>query len=194
MASLRRFLPRLSPAPAGFTLVELLLTVVLGGLLVAATAVVLVGATRARRGQQTILQLRSSWARLTTLLAAEVGEGSRLQSGVTTSGCSSTQASLLTITVPVDTPSSATLNTRQIHYYLQATADGPSLRRCGPPILASGSLDATATTPVDAELVSGLTLAAAVDAVGTSVTFTPDPLVLGSTGVFSLHTGTRLIE
>ena len=179
----------------GFTLVELLVALVLGGLLLTALALVLVSAARAHRSQRTILQLRNDWARLSTLLAVEVGEGSRLESGRSTTGCTSSQTSLLTITVPVDTLASASLNTRLIHYYLQGTGTATSLRRCGPAILASGQLNPDPSQPlVDVEVLQGLALAAAVDSSGSSVTLTPAPAVEGSTGPLSLNTRTRLIQ
>jgi Tfp pilus assembly protein PilW len=138
---------------AAFTLVELLLgsalgLILLGGLMMMATSVLRAGL---RDDNQQSAQ--DSWAQLNQFLVIEVGEAGRLYEGITEvspivldqapSDCPGASrdagSDSFTIRVPNADPA-GTVSYRTITYYMS----GGHLMRCGPQVLANGSLNFSA--------------------------------------------------
>ena len=133
--------PSITPPPAsprtaaGLSLVELLITTVLGALILAVAARVLTSDIRSTSSQEAIQQMRDHWGRVNYFVDTEVREGLSLSKAPGADRCVAASNPLLTITVP------APGGTSTIHYYEQ----GGSLWRCGPDINADGTLDFNTT-------------------------------------------------
>ena len=191
-------MPRVPPSQSAFTLTELMVAAMLGGLLIAAAAQVIVSHTRMFGKQMEINRLRSDWGRLIQFLAVETAEGDQISTAETMSetGCPSSLSSLFSVRVPLydtatTTPTSA-VPTRMIHYDLAGSGAEQTLRRCGPAILSSGQLNASSSTFVDSALIQGISISVSV-ASSRSITITPSTLVTGSLEPFTLRTKVRMI-
>lgn len=117
---------------SGFTLVELLITVALGGMLLAMAIHVITTHIRITSRQEALQRLRDHWGLVSHLINTEALEGSTLQRSQAMENCEGGGSSILTILLsnPDQTP---------IHYYqLGNTHD---LWRCGPEIQRSGHLN-----------------------------------------------------
>lgn len=132
--STRRPLPNGGPMNA-FTLVELLVVSVIGGVLLAATAGVIVSHIRSTAIQEVSQRLRDDFGRISYLMETEIGEGDSVTFAV---GCSATSG--FTIRLPRlpslqdgTTPAAVT-----IRYYNDGAGN---LRRIGPDVLPSGELN-----------------------------------------------------
>lgn len=161
---------RASQTAEGFTLTELLISLVMGGVLMAAAASTMVSQIRSGNIMEITQSLRSDMGRLTTFLNAEIGEGDRISYGVAitgTGGCSGvsgTSTSLFTIYVPNLGGTGTTLATTPIHYFVTGSGNTAALNRCGPPIHSNGRLNFAGTrlaTPVSPNTT--LTLANTTD-------------------------------
>ena len=152
---------RLRARTTGYTMLELLIVVVVGGLVVTAISTVITSQVRLTRNQLLAQQRRTDWSRFTYFLANEVGEGCQVRTSTVTasasddpncppptaaslsgSGCAVPSGSslLLIIVVPIVqavTPITS-LNPvpRNIVYYSTGTGTSTTVFRCGPPILA----------------------------------------------------------
>jgi len=157
---------------SGFTLLEALLVLVIGGLVMAAAGSVISAVLRSQRAQLLVQQRRSDWSRFTTFLSHEVGEGSAVSVTPPASNpCATSMDSFLfSIAVPIATNTGAPVD-RQVHYYTTGTGTNTTVFRCGPGIETSGRLQSAGTTT--ARLIAGIPLAAAVDANNVIVTLTP---------------------
>lgn len=123
---------------SGFTLTELLITVAIGGLLIAASATVIISEIRSGIATERFARAQQDFLRISSFINSEVGEGARLQYSQATTGCLPSGTSLVTIVIPYGFNSSTLLpNESIVHYYVS----GGSLYRCGPPILATGALN-----------------------------------------------------
>ena len=129
-----------------FTLIELLLGVVIGGVALAFAANVLVGQIRITRNFYNSGQVRQDLARLHYFLLAETGEACAFQLGSTSlTSCGGTCVKsgfnelrlLVPITTSVKDDPAEAANLRTIIYRLS----GNQLLRTGPRILSSGALD-----------------------------------------------------
>ena len=180
--------------PRGYTLLELLIVVVLGGLVLAAISTVILSQVRLTRNQLLAQQSRSDWSRFTYFLANEVGEGCQVYAtttasandnpicnpanaavGTNVSDCTSGAVVLFVVVVPIVPTNLATPSPdqRNIYYTAGTGTNAGTLFRCGPPILQSGRLDSTITTFTKTPLLSGIPITATVDANNVSVTLTP---------------------
>lgn len=146
------------------SLVELLIALVLGGVVMAGAARVLIGDVRSSSNQEAIQRLRDHWGRVNYFVDTEVREGISVSTAAGTGACLDAANPRLTILVP------ATAGPGAIHYYEQAG----SLWRCGPDINANGSLDFTTIT--NGVLVENATMQTTITN-GTNVSYT---LVLNS--------------
>ncbi len=157
----------------GFTLLELLIVLMLGGLMMTAITTVITSELRLGRTQLLAQQRRSDWSRFTTFLANEVGEG-RL---VTTSpartwpGCRRLRGErlLFSVTVEIAQDNSEPVQ-RSVDYYTTGTGTDTVLFRCGPDIDPDGRLDRDLRVFTPARLLSGIPLSAVTDATEVSVT------------------------
>ncbi|MCT0230529.1 prepilin-type N-terminal cleavage/methylation domain-containing protein [Synechococcus sp. CS-1324] len=134
---------------AGFSLIELLVGLVMGGFLMAAAASTVVSQIRSGNRMEVAQSLRNDMGRLSSFLEAEIGEGDTIRYGVAITGaggCTGASGnSLFTIDVPNLGATGATLVTTPIHYYLTGSGNTAALNRCGPPINANGSLNFAGT-------------------------------------------------
>ncbi len=169
---------RLRARTTGYTMLELLIVVVVGGLVVTAISTVITSQVRLTRNQLLAQQRRTDWSRFTYFLANEVGEGrevstSTTAAALTADGCPADGALLFSVRVPIATDAGAP-EERNVHYYTTGTGTNTALFRCGPPILDTGRLNSTTTTFTPARLLAGIPITAAVDATNpVSVTLTP---------------------
>jgi prepilin-type N-terminal cleavage/methylation domain-containing protein len=170
--------PQRAPS-RGFTLLELLIVVVLGGLVLAAITTVITSQVRLSRTQLLAQQRRSDWSRFTYFLANEVGEGRLVRTDtpaatLTADGCTlpSGGALLFSVSVPIATDTGNPVE-RNVHFYTTGTGTNTAIFRCGPPIQTSGRLNSATTTFTPARLLAGIPITAAVDANNVSVTLTP---------------------
>lgn len=120
----------------GFTLVELLITVLIGGMLLAMAAQVITTHIRITSRQEALQRLRDHWGRVNHLINTEALEGSVIERNQTMENCTGGGSSILTIRLsdPNQTP---------IHYYQHASTD--DLWRCGPEVQMSGHLNLSNT-------------------------------------------------
>jgi prepilin-type N-terminal cleavage/methylation domain-containing protein len=160
----------------GFTLLELLIVLMLGGLMMTAITTVITSQLRLGRTQLLTQQRRSDWSRFTTFLANEVGEGRQVTTNTSaatlTAECPDLPlggALLFSVRVPIDTILLAPVE-RNVHYYTTGTNTTTSLFRCGPPILPGGRLSTATRIFTPALLLSGIPLSAVTDANEVSVT------------------------
>jgi prepilin-type N-terminal cleavage/methylation domain-containing protein len=165
-----------SQAAEGFTLTELLISLVLGGVLMAAAASTVVSQIRSGNSMEIAQSLRNDMGRLTTFLDSEIGEGDTISYFVPLTGpdgCGVGGTSLFTINVPNLGGTGTTLTTTPIHYYLSGIGNTAALNRCGPPINANGSLNFGGTriaTPVSPNTTLTLTNTTDTKAVNFSLT------------------------
>lgn len=135
------------PAERGFTLVELLVSTLIGALMLLAGTYLAVSHVRTTGRQAAVHRFQTDFGRLSHLIETEVDEGTALaygQATTATAGCSNVGvASVFSITVPVlvTAETAAASAVRTIYYY---PAEG-NLRRCGPAINADGTLNTTTT-------------------------------------------------
>jgi type II secretory pathway pseudopilin PulG len=140
------------PSSMGFSIVELLLSVVIGGLLLASISQVIISHIRASAQQVEIQRLRSSWRKFQDLLTTETQEAvefSDIDNEVRLCAFQEGVDQLIIIlTVPMYSDSFIsplypdTVRDTRISYYQTINAEGvPEVRRCGPYIRADGSLD-----------------------------------------------------
>jgi prepilin-type N-terminal cleavage/methylation domain-containing protein len=160
----------------GFTLLELLIVLTLGGLMMTAITTVITSELRLGRTLLLTQQRRSDWSRFTNFLANEVGEGRRVRTNtppatLTADGCSlpTGGALLFSVTIPIATNQGLPVE-RNVHYYTTGTGTNTVLFRCGPDIEQTGRLDRTRRVFIPARLLSGIPLSAAIDPTQVSVT------------------------
>ncbi|MFY8149299.1 MAG: PilW family protein [Prochlorococcaceae cyanobacterium] len=185
----------------GFSLVELMVASVIGGLMIAAAASVAVTHLRSSSNQLTIQQRRSDWGKLTYLIQTETGEGISVAAGVATTGCANNVSSLFTITVPIFDASSpgVAVPTRLIHYYQTGAGAAAQLWRCGPVILDGSATNTRAgqLSPSGSLVTSLLMEAVPVTATvpdASTLTITPTTVIAGSVEPFTVRTRVRLIQ
>ncbi|MFY8149489.1 MAG: type II secretion system protein [Prochlorococcaceae cyanobacterium] len=116
----------------GFTLVELLITAVIGGMLLAMGAQVITTHIRITGRQEALQRLRDHWGLVSHLINTEALEGSVIQRNQTMANCEGGGTSILTIQL-------SDANQPPIHYYQAANTD--DLWRCGPEIQRNGHLN-----------------------------------------------------
>jgi len=157
----------------GFTLLELLIVVLVGGLLMAAITTVITSQLRLGRTQLLTQQRRSDWSRFTYFLANEVGEGRLVTNTPTRTwpGCILPRGGtlLFSVTVEIAQDNSAPVE-RSVDYYTTGTGTNTVLFRCGPDIEPNGRLDIDRRVFTPARLLSGIPLSAVTDANQVSVT------------------------
>lgn len=156
----------------GFTLLELLIVLILGGLMMTAITTVITSQLRLGRTQLLTQQRRNDWSRFTNFLANEVGEARLVTTTPTTTpGCSLPDGGtlLFSVTVPIATDLGAPVE-RNVTYYTTGTGTNTVLFRCGPDIEADGRLDRDRRIFNSARLLSGIPLSAVTDANLVSVT------------------------
>ncbi len=146
-------------APSGFTLVELLVSLLVGGLVVAAAGTALLSHLRSSERAEALERQRADWTRSTFFLEAEVALSQEVISG--------TALAALTIPATCAALSSANLrfalrlqpNIAPVLYAVKPSEPpwlpANSLWRCGPEIDATGAYAAD-TTPSLRLLVDGL--------------------------------------
>lgn len=130
------------PKSAGFTLVELLISAILGSLVLVGAAFLAVSGIRATSGQAVAQRYQMGFGRLSHILETEVSEGIDLDYGQATASCPAGNngiQSIFSIDVPVlvrdegaAVPAQATI------FYYQV---GNDLWRCGPAVQADGTLN-----------------------------------------------------
>jgi len=182
----------------GFTLLELLIVLTLGGLMMTAITTVITSELRLGRTQLLTQQRRSDWSRFTTFLANEVGEGRLVRTNTPAAqliidNCSppTGYALLFSVTVPIATDLGAPVP-RNVHYYTTGTGTNTVLFRCGPAILANGRLNNTIRDFIPARLLSGIPLSAAIDANQVSVTicnYTSPTCTVNASGASAANIG-----
>lgn len=157
----------------GFTLLELLIVLMLGGLMMTAITTVITSQLRLGRTQLLTQQRRSDWSRFTTFLANEVGEAHRVTTTPSTRppGCRLQDGERLlfrlTAAVAEDTGVPPEM---EVHYYTTGTGTNTVLFRCGPYIRETGRLNTDQRRFMPAVLLSGIPLSAVTDANQVSVT------------------------
>jgi prepilin-type N-terminal cleavage/methylation domain-containing protein len=127
---------------AGFSLVEVLISSVVGVICLAALFTVIISYVRSRDRLESMQRLQDQWGRLQFLLDREIQEATPVTASSTASGSCGAGTVVLALEVPG--------NNKRILYYLSGT----SLRRCGPVITSNGDLGATVS---DALLLDGVT-------------------------------------
>lgn len=135
------------PAPdeRGFSLVELLISVVVGVMVVSAFTYGITSQLRSTQNQEQAQRTRDDANRLNYLIQTEASEAVNTTQGQTISGCvvrANGKTSLFSLTIPLPTGQFDTLaNVATVHYYSETSGGVTDLRRCGPAILRNGSLD-----------------------------------------------------
>jgi prepilin-type N-terminal cleavage/methylation domain-containing protein len=160
----------------GFTLLELLIVLMLGGMIMTAITTVITSQLRLGRTQLLAQQRRSDWSRFTTFLANEVGEGHRVRTDtppgtLNAANCPLPAGGVLlfSVTVPIATDDGAPVE-RNVHYYTTGNGENTILFRCGPLIRDNGRLDVIERLFTPARLLAGIPLSAVTDANEVSVT------------------------
>lgn len=164
--------PRLRDSRAngsGFTLTELMVSIVIFALLMGAVTNALIAYIRGNINLEFNQAMRNDIGRLSYLIETEIKEGSAISTGVAVD-CAPGSTSLFTITVPQQGSTGATLPTSAIHYYSTGTGSTASLNRCGPPISNDGNLNFSGTRA--ASVVSTNTTLDVISSTSTSVTYT----------------------
>lgn len=146
-----------SAASSGFTILELILTSVIGCLLFVVMASVIVSHIRTTSRAELAQRVRDDANRINYFIQTEASESSSVDPAPTAIACASSSAGgtpLFGLNVPINTgESDLPTNVVRIVYY---TAGG-NLRRCGPAINANGSLVYTGD-PVDGIVSTNTTL------------------------------------
>jgi len=188
-----------------FTLIELLLGVVIGGVALAFAANVLVGQIRVTRNFYNSGQVQQDLARLHYFLLTETGEACAFQRGTNTTSpmnsCGGTcvqSGNDLQLLIPITTSVNAdpAANLRTIIYRLS----GNQLLRTGPRILSSGALDTDrANDQTDTLVINNVnTFTPALSPDCSIVTLTVRLNVPGSSQTveeeFSLRSGSRVFN
>lgn len=153
---------------AGFTLIELMVSVSIGAMLVAGAAGALTAHIRSSSNLEFTQSVRNDLSRLTFLLETEVKEGSAISTGGAVD-CAGGGTPLFTIAVPQLGSTGTTLATSNIHYYATGSGNTATLVRCGPPINNNGTLNFAGTRA--ASNVSTNTTLAVTASTPTSVTY-----------------------
>ncbi len=117
----------------GFTLVELLLVVVLGGMLMGLASAVITSHLRTTQKQAELQRMRDHWGRINFFLETEIREGQSLGTEQGDGLCAD-KSRVLTITVP--NPADPGSPGRILYYN-----SGADLWRCGPAVRSDGTLD-----------------------------------------------------
>lgn len=126
----------------GFTLLELLVSIATGIVIIGVAGPIIVSGILGGLINERFQRSKQDFLRLSSFIDAEVSEGSRLQFAQSTTGCSPSGSSVVTITIPYDFDTSTQLPREAVvHYYISSGA----LYRCGPPIDANGALDPDGT-------------------------------------------------
>ena len=121
---------RRSPVQAaGFTILELLVTSVIIGLIFAAGATMIVSHIRQSAVQESVRRLQDEWGRINYFMATEIGEAASAAVVPNTS---------LTLTL---------LGGQTITYAFNAATN--TLTRTGPPVRSNGRLDLSSSSTVD---------------------------------------------
>jgi prepilin-type N-terminal cleavage/methylation domain-containing protein len=154
---------------AGFTLIELMVSVVIGSVLVAGVAGALTAHIRRSSNLEFTQSVRNDLSRLTFLLETEVKEGSAISTGGAVDCAVGGTTSLFTIAVPQLGSTGTTLATSNIHYYATGSGNTATLVRCGPPINNNGTLNFAGTRT--ASNVSTNTTLTVTASTPTSVTY-----------------------
>lgn len=160
----------------GFTLLELLIVLMLGGLMMTAITTVITSELRLGRTLLLTQQRRSDWSRFTTFLANEVGEGRLVRTNTPLAtlildNCAPPTGYALLFSVSVEVArDNVTPVPRNVHYYTTGTGTNTVLFRCGPRILPNGRLDHFIRDFMPRRLLSGIPLSAVTDANQVSVT------------------------
>jgi len=152
----------------GFSLIELLVGLVMGGFLMAAAASTVVSQIRSGNRMEIAQSLRNDMGRLSSFLESEIGEGDWIFYNEPITGASACTGvsgnSLFALRVPNLGATGTNLAWTLIHYYQSGSGATATLNRCGPPINANGSLNFAGTriaTPVSPNTT--LTLANTTD-------------------------------
>lgn len=136
----------------GFTLVELLITLMIGGVIMAIAAQAITSHIRTTSRQEVLQRLRDHWGRINHLINTEALEGASLETDQNIPNCANGTASDLTIRLPN--------RSTAIHYYNDANN---SLWRCGPDIGENGRLANDADAPVTSLVAKNAALVATPD-------------------------------
>ncbi len=146
-----------SPAAQGFTILELLLTSVIGSLLFAVMASVIVSHIRTTSTSELGQRVRDDANRINYFIQTEASESSSVDPAPAAPSCSGAPAGavpLFGLNVPINTgEADLATNVVRIVYYSAAG----NLRRCGPAINTNGSLIYTGA-PVDGIVSTNTTL------------------------------------
>lgn len=143
--------------PAAFTLVELLVGVAFGAILMGGLMMMATSILRAGLEDDNQQSAQDAWARVNQFLVIEVGEAGRLYQGITevspivlnpaTTGCSGANpdAGSESFAIRVPNPDPAATGSARFATITYFMSDG-HLMRCGPPVLANGALNFSATS------------------------------------------------
>lgn len=126
----------------GFSMIELLVTVVIAAVCFAALIGVIISYVNSRDRLEALVRLQDQWGRLQFLLDREIQEATPVTTASSVSRTCGAGVQRLVLEVPG--------NSNRIVYYLSGT----SLRRCGPTISSNGDLTATVS---DSLLLDGVT-------------------------------------
>jgi type II secretory pathway pseudopilin PulG len=132
----------------GFGMIELIISVIIGGMILAAISQMIVSQIRASTQQVEIQRVRTSWREFQDLLSTEISEARRVSTSVTDVRiCRFNRTAdrlIVVLFVPVYSERAASTNLvqEQLITYYQTNNNGTlEVRRCGPPIQANGTLD-----------------------------------------------------
>jgi type II secretory pathway pseudopilin PulG len=129
-------------APAGLTITELLIYLILGGVLAAAAAGLVISNVRTSRNLELRQRAVDFYGRINHLLQLEISEGRTISyNQPLPNGCGPGTSLFSVRLLDVQPPDP----TREIHYY---TTNGNDLRRCGPAVQANGSVFDPATDQI----------------------------------------------
>ena len=133
------------PRGHGFSLVELLISVVLGTALVSSVFYVVTGQIRGTKTEEQAQRSRDDATRLNYLIQTEASEAVTTATGATISSCvaaANGRTSLFSLTIPLPTGQFDTVtNVATVYYYSDTNAGVTDLRRCGPAIYQNGALN-----------------------------------------------------
>lgn len=134
-----------SPLPKsvrGFTLTEMLVTIVIGSLLVGLTANLISSHIRMIGTQQTLQRLHQRWIGINQLIRTDIQEGKSIRTSSTIpDACGGSGSTVLSIELPSDGDTDY-----YVHYYQRGSSGATDLWRCGPEVNADGSLGSVDST------------------------------------------------